>query len=177
MPKPVDEFLEQRKSLDLPVYEATINNFQLYGQLIIPQNDGEPFSASDPQVDFSNGIPRVYIMRITRQYNQHINTINRHRKVTQCLISADDKKAWYLVAAAPSHIHSDLSEPDVLTFKAFRIPGNIGVKLHHGTWHSGPFTDEKSQSFINIELSDTNINDRDVCVLSNSFGIYIKMII
>lgn len=175
----MDRFSEtstgQINIVDIKIADVCSEQFQSYGQLIAAQDDGVPYSEKDANIDLTQGIPRVYIMRINRPYSRLVNTINRHVKVTQCLASTDESRSWVILVARPSHLDIDPTIPDISTLKAFRIPGNIAIKLHHGTWHSGPYTTGKTQNFLNIELSDTNINDRDECLFDRSFGFSIRL--
>jgi ureidoglycolate hydrolase len=46
--------------------------------------------------------------------------------------------------------------PDPDSIRALRIAGALGIKLHRGTWHAGPFFTAPTINFISLELSDTN---------------------
>ncbi|MBU2767952.1 Ureidoglycolate hydrolase [Acidithiobacillus ferrivorans] len=171
-----DASSKQIKIVDIKIADVCPEQFQTYGQLVIAQDDGVPYSEKDAVLDLTQGIPRLYIMRISRPYDRTINTINRHVQVTQCLASTDESRSWVILVARPSHLDIAPLMPDISTLKAFRIPGAIAIKLHHGTWHSGPYTTKKTQNFLNLELSDTNINDRDECLFDRSFGFSIRLI-
>jgi len=68
-------------------------------------------------------------------------------------------KEW-LIAVAPT---KDVPQPKLEEIIALRIPGNCSIKLNQGTWHADPYFDEEFVDFYNLELSDTNINDRYTC--------------
>ena len=54
--------------------------------------------------------------------------------------------------------------------KAFRIPGDVAIKLHRGSWHAGPFFEDDEINFFNLELADTNEVDHQTCYLDQEFG-------
>jgi ureidoglycolate lyase len=62
------------------------------------------------------------------------------------------------------------AEPALEEIKAFRVPGNMAVKLHRGTWHAGPSFAEGEINFINLELADTNEVDHQNSMLAERFG-------
>lgn len=128
-------------------------NFQPYGQVILPADNNKIYDESDAQLNLEKGIPRLYIMRLQgngRQFHQ----ITRHSQCTQCLGSLGGKE-WFMAVAPPS----DNNYPDLSQLKAFKIPGDCFIKLAVGTWHAGPYFDDKCVDFYNLELSDTNLVD------------------
>jgi ureidoglycolate hydrolase len=128
----------------------TPENFQPYGQLITPSEDGKLYDRSDAQLNLANGTPRFYIMRLTER-GRKFHKIMRHLLCTQCLGSLEGKE-WFIAVAPPSP--SD--RPDLDKMAAFRIPGNCFIKLEMGTWHAGPYFEHDAIDFYNLELSDTN---------------------
>jgi ureidoglycolate hydrolase len=154
-----------KRHIQLPVQPISGENFQRFGQLITPTEDGKPFDDDDAQLSLSDGIPRFYIMRLERRGLQ-FSLITRHHRCTQCLGSLEGKD-WLLAVAPPC----DEKCPAIADIKAFRIPGNCFVKLHTGTWHAGPYFEHDAVSFYNLELSDTNVVDHDTCNLSSSYGV------
>ena len=47
--------------------------------------------------------------------------------------------------------------------KAFRINPPAALVLAVGTWHAGPlYKSQVARNFYNLELSDTNVNDRHI---------------
>ena len=74
--------------------------------------------------------------------------------------------------AAPLYGPDDLAAmPDPAGIKAFRISGPVGIKLHRGTWHAGPFFTAPEMDFLNLELSDTNEADHVNCHLARDHGV------
>ncbi|ELS03041.1 ureidoglycolate hydrolase [Xenococcus sp. PCC 7305] len=129
------------------------DNFQPYGQLITPSEDGKPYDQMDAQLELNQGIPRFYIMRLHHR-GRKFHQITRHNLCSQCLGSLEGK-TWYIVVAPPS----ESSQPNIESMTAFRIPGNCFIKLEVGTWHAGPYFDDELVDFYNLELSDTNVVD------------------
>jgi ureidoglycolate hydrolase len=132
----------------------TPENFSDYGQVIFASKDGKSFDSEDAQLVLDKGIPRFYIMRLTKRGNKFYN-ITRHGQCTQCLGSLEGKD--WLIAVCPAN--NSVNEPDLDRMRAFRIPGNCFIKLDVGTWHAGPYFEHDSVDFYNLELSDTNIVD------------------
>ncbi|CAL6301652.1 unnamed protein product [Bathycoccus prasinos] len=70
----------------------------------------------------------------------------------------------YLALATPTWRVEKYPKPSEIN--VFKIPvganqaGKI-IKLNKGTWHAGPFFNEKYMDFINFELRDTNISDHN----------------
>jgi len=144
-------------------------SFAPFGQVIAPGADGAPFGPGDAQLVLSNGTPRLYIMRLSAR-GLAFDRITRHVRVTQCL-AAMGERAW-LLAVAPPLAPDDLAAmPDPATIKAFRISGALGIKLHRGTWHAGPFFDAPTMDFLNLELADTNEADHVNCHLARDHGV------
>jgi ureidoglycolate lyase len=124
-----------------PLHPIPIDSesFAPFGQVIAPGEDGTPFGPGDAQLVLSNGTPRLYIMRL-RSRGLAFDRITRHVRVTQCLAVMGERE--WLLAVAPPLSTDDLSAmPDPATIKAFRVSEPIGIKLHRGTWHAGPFFD------------------------------------
>lgn len=134
----------------IPITES---NFELYGQLITPSPDGKTFDENDAMLNLHNGIPRFYIMRLPHR-GRTFDRITRHNLCTQCLGSLNGKE-WLMAVCPPSVT----PEPDLERLRAFRIPGNCFIKLEVGTWHAGPYFDDREIDFYNLELSNTNVVD------------------
>jgi ureidoglycolate hydrolase len=132
---------------------ATRDAIAPYATLIEPAEDGSPFGAKDAQLDLSNGIPRLYLMKLVGRAPL-IKYIARHNKVTQCLASSTGKD-WFigLAPAGPAPTRDQI--------RVFRIPGGTALALKKGTWHAGPYFSGSSADFFNLELVDTNDNDKD----------------
>ena len=121
------------------------------------------------QLVLSNGTPRLYIMRLSAR-GLAFDRITRHVRVTQCLAAMGERE--WLLAVAPPLAPDDLAAmPDPATIKAFRISGALGIKLHRGTWHAGPFFDAPTMDFLNLELADTNEADHVNCHLARDHGV------
>ena len=133
---------------------VTPENFQRYGQVIWPSEDGKSYDAEDAQLNLKNGTPRFYIMRLHLRGHK-FHTITRHIQCTQCLGSLEGKD-WLIAVAPPNN---EAEQPVLEEIVAFRIPGNCFIKLETGTWHAGPYFEHEFVDFYNLELSDTNISD------------------
>jgi ureidoglycolate hydrolase len=145
----------------------TIDGFAAYGQIIAPQFDGVAFDgAREATLELSAGTPRLYVMRLARN-GVRFGSITRHRVVTQCL-GALGGKDWFLAVAPPDE---NSSTPELAQMRAFHIPGDVLVKLHVGTWHSGPWISHDYADFVNLELVDTNQVDHDTVPLPHHYEI------
>ena len=145
-----------QKNLTLKQISAvsiTPENFQPYGQLILPSPDGKAFDKTDAVLKLDQGIPRFYIMRLEHR-GRTFNQITRHDYCTQCLGSLNGMD-WLMAVCPPSAS----IEPDISRMSAFHIPGNCFIKLEIGTWHAGPYFEHQVVDFYNLELSDTNVVD------------------
>jgi ureidoglycolate hydrolase len=83
--------------------------------------------------------------------------IARHRRVTQCLGSLGGKE--WLIAVAPPGDLCDEARPRIEDIVAFRVPGDLIIKLHVATWHAGPHFVHDDCMFLNLENLDTNQRD------------------
>lgn len=131
----------------------TADNFGRYGQVIFASGDGKLYDENDAQLNLQKGIPRFYIMRLSKK-GRNFHQITRHIQCTQCLGSLEGKD-WLIAVAPPNNSE----QPNLEEMKAFRIPGNCFIKLEMGTWHAGPYFEHEFVEFYNLELSDTNIVD------------------
>ena len=144
--------------------------FRSFGQVIWPQPDDQPFTPQDAQLNLENGTPRFYIMEL-HQRGRRFHKITRHGACTQCLGSLDGRE-WFLGVAPPGKAPN----PDPDDIRVFKIPGNCFVKLEVGTWHAGPYFDDETVSFYNLELTDTNIVDHTTCDLLQTYGIAFEIV-
>ncbi|MGF1600811.1 MAG: ureidoglycolate lyase [Thermosynechococcaceae cyanobacterium] len=138
--------------------------FQPFGQVIFPSSDGVPYGPQDAQLQLSHGIPRFYIMQLEAK-GRHFHTITRHQRCTQCL-GALNGQDWLMAVAPPTE-----GNPEPEKIVAFHIPGNCFINLSAGTWHAGPYFDQATLDFYNLELSDTNITDHETCNLITTYGL------
>lgn len=145
---------------------ATSENFAPFGQLLGESLDGNLYDPqTDAVLDLSQGIPRLYYMKLTGGRPLHADRITRHNHVTQCLGALGADEWFYLMVHAPT--------PDrkiqLHQLQAFAIPPRHFVKLHVGTWHVGPMWSgtDLDRTFINLELSDTNEVDHDTVEFAN----------
>lgn len=148
---------------------TTAPNFAPFGQLIAPSADGTPFGPSDAQLVLNNGTPRLYIMRL-KSRGLAFDRITRHVRVTQCLAAVGGGE-WLLAVAPPLRPDDRAAMPDPASIQAFRISGPVGLKLHRGTWHAGPFFTAPEMDFLNLELADTNETDHVDCHLGRDHGV------
>lgn len=154
----------------IPAQLITAEAFRPFGQLIQASPDGKGFDRDDAQLYLEEGIPRFYIMRLQHR-GRKFHKITRHQQCTQCL-GALEGKEWLIVVAPPGESVS----PDLSDLRAFRIPGNCFIKLEVGTWHAGPYFDDETVDFYNLELSDTNVVDHDTCNLQLDYGAQFEII-
>jgi ureidoglycolate lyase len=150
------------------VHRLSPESFAPFGQVIAPADDGGPLAPNEAQLDLSRGRPRFYIMRLSRR-GLRFREITRHRQVTQCL-AAVGGKSWFIAVAPPGQVDDAKALPALDDIKAFRIPGDVAIKLHRGTWHAGPFFEDDAISFFNLELADTNEADHQTCHLDKQYG-------
>lgn len=148
---------------------ATPEALAPYGTLIQPGEDGTPFGAGDATLELGRGTPRLYIMRLTKR-PLLVRGITRHVRVTQCL-AATMGGSWFVCLGAPKDADVPGATPDPDAIECFRIPGDVALALHRGTWHAGPFFTAETQDFLNLELSDTNETDHHTVRLDETFGI------
>jgi ureidoglycolate hydrolase len=139
--------------------------FRPFGQVVTATKDGKTYDSEDAQLQMDRGIPRFYIMRLHSR-GRKFSRITRHLQCTQCLGSLEGKD-WFIAVAPPS----SASQPDPQDIRAFHIPGNCFIKLELGTWHAGPYFNQETVDFYNLELSDTNMADHDTCNLLNTYGL------
>jgi ureidoglycolate lyase len=158
--------------IDLPVEPITAEKFAPYGTLIASAEDGKCFGPDEAQLELGRGTPRFYVMRLKRR-DHAFSHITRHLLVTQCL-AAVGGKPWLLAVAPPADPDNPGGEPDPMAIRAFSIPGDMAVSLHRATWHAGPFFDEPTQDFFNLELADTNQVDHHNCLLDERFGVHFR---
>jgi ureidoglycolate hydrolase len=136
----------------------TRESFAPFGEIIAPIPNNAPYGEQDVQLALHGPTVRFYVMTVA-QGGRRITQLTRHRNCTQCLGSVEGEP-WWLVVAPPTGADG-VPAPDQV--RLFRIPGDLGVKLHVGTWHAGPLlaTPRSSGLFYNLELHDTNVSDRD----------------
>jgi ureidoglycolate hydrolase len=146
----------------------TPETFAAFGQVIAPTEDGTPFGEQDAALELSRGTPRFYIMALPRR-GLRFKQITRHREVTQCL-AAVGGKSWFIAVAPPGKLEDPKAQPALEEITAFKIPGDVAIKLHRGSWHAGPFFEDDEISFFNLELADTNEVDHQTCHLDQAFG-------
>ncbi len=153
----------------LPLCSIDALAFAPFGQVIPPSTDGTPFGPSDAQLVLNNGTPRLYIMRL-KSRGLAFDRITRHVRVTQCLAAVGGGE-WLLAVAPPLRPDDRAAMPDPASIRAFRISGPVGLKLHRGTWHAGPFFTAPEMDFLNLELADTNETDHVDCHLGRDHGV------
>ncbi|WP_431284786.1 ureidoglycolate lyase [Humitalea sp. 24SJ18S-53] len=157
------------RTIDMIPQTATTAGIAPFGTLILPGEDGAPFGDADAQLALGAGTPRFYIMRLAHR-PMGVVGITRHVKVTQVLASADGQP-WFICLAPPG----DATQPDPASIACFRIPPGVGLALHRGTWHAGPYFQAAQADFFNLELSDTNIDDHHTVRLDQVFGLRLRI--
>ena len=160
------------RTIDLPVDPVTPEAFAPFGTLIEESEDGEPFGKQDATLVLDRGTPRFYVMKLYGR-PMEFRHITRHLCVTQCLASVGGKP-WFIAVAPPDATYDKDAKPDPDRIKAFRIEGNQALMLGRGTWHAGPFFEDESLSFFNLELADTNQVDHHTTVLDKAFGVQFR---
>ena len=131
------------------------------GTLLRPQGDPAVFGPADADLYFAaDGLPRFYVMRIRRR-PPVLKSMTRHYRVSQCLGSADAQPWW--LAMAPSTDSG--CPPAVSSIALIKFQAGEAFKLHPGTWHAGPFVQEQSALFFNLELRTTNEDDHNSLAL------------
>lgn len=172
--KNTDSPSQPTRTVDLPVAPITVEAFAPYGSLLAPEEDGKLFGPDEAQLELTRGTPRFYVLRLKRR-DKAFTHITRHIRVTQCLASVGGKP-WLLAVAPPNDPDNPAGEPEIGAIRAFLVPGDIGVALHRSTWHAGPFFDEPTQDFFNLELADTNQVDHHNCQLDSRFGLRFQFV-
>lgn len=125
-----------------------------FGQVILPADEEDPFGSSDADLCLDQGKIRFWVMKLPYR-NPEVSKLTRHSRCSQCLASAD-AKPWWMLMAPPN---AGQAHPEETAIRLFRIDPGLALKLHVGTWHGGPYFQEPTARFFNLELADTNIND------------------
>lgn len=159
---------------DLPIEPLTTAAFAPFGTAMAATEDGVPFGPGDAQLELSQGRPRFYIMRIPSR-GRVVRQITRHRRVTQVLASVGGLP-WLIAVAPPLDLARPDAEPALEDIRAFRVPGDMAIVLHLGTWHAGPLFDPPEASFFNLELADTNLTDHQSCQLTRRYGTALRLV-
>jgi ureidoglycolate lyase len=155
-------------TIAVPTFPISPASFALFGDVIEARPDGTRFGSDDARLNLSLGTPRFYVMRLPRR-GLTFDRITRHQRVTQCLAAVGDRP-WYLAVAPPNDLTATQAEPTREAIVGFRIPGDVAIKLHVGTWHAGPLFESDEMCFFNLELSDTNEIDHQSSLLAQRFG-------
>ncbi len=161
-------------TLALPIQPLTSEAFAPFGTVIAPTPDGSPFGPADAVLELGNGTPRFYAMTIPGR-GFAVGAITRHLAVTQVLASVGGHD-WVLAVAPPIDLDDEAAVPAVADIAAFRVPGDVAVKLHVGTWHAGPLFEGGEQSFFNLELADTNEVDHHTVDLAERHGVTFQLV-
>lgn len=152
---------------------ATAEAIAPFGTLIEAGEDGTPFGPNDAVLELGRGTPRLYIMRLVHRPLQ-VKGITRHSQVTQCL-AATKGAEWFICLAPPGDPDDAAAKPDPESILCFRIPGDVALALHRGTWHAGPYFTAPEQDFLNLELVDTNVTDHHTVRLDHEFGLVLEI--
>jgi ureidoglycolate hydrolase len=158
--------------VELAVQPITAQAFAPFGTYIEVAEDGKLFGPDEAQLVLDRGTPRFYIMRLHRR-PAGFKHITRHLNVTQCLAAVGGKD-WLIAVAPPNDPDDPDALPDPAAIRAFRVPGNAAIELHRSTWHAGPFFDDPTMDFFNLELADTNQVDHHNCQLDQRFGVVMR---
>jgi ureidoglycolate lyase len=152
-----------------PVFTDTITPeaFEPYGQILTVRPNGATTDLAEQALDLSAGTPRFYLIEIERDLST-FTRITRHRQVTQVLAAVGGGNWWMAVSLGEGQAKDAPRLDDIV---GFEIPGDVGLLLHRGTWHAGPFFPGPSKSFFNLELTDTNTVDHDTSDLADRYGV------
>ena len=152
----------------LPFREFTSEAFAPFGEIVRPVRTGGQAApsgtgaAKDASLVLGGGVPRIWVMQLPN-VGLSFSKIARHRRVTQCLGSMEGKE-WFISVAPPGD-PADSTRPRIEDVAAFRVPGDVIIKLHVGTWHAGPHCIGEVGLFVNLEHADTNQNDNQIVEL------------
>ena len=160
--------------VDLPVAPLTPAAFAPYGTVMAALEDGVPFGPQDAQLDLARGTPRFYVMRLPGR-GLVIRQITRHRQVTQALASVGGHE-WLIAVAPPAQVDVADALPTLADIRAFRVPGDVAVMLHRGTWHAGPLFAGDEAAFFNLELADTNVVDHHTWRFADRGGVALRLL-
>lgn len=166
-------------TVELSIEPLTPQAFAPFGTVMAALEDGVAFGPQDAMLELSRGTPRFYTMRLHNPAAPgealKVRRITRHRAVTQALASVGGHE-WVMAVAPPSEVDTDGAEPALQNIRAFRIPGDVAVMLHRGTWHAGPMFETPEASFFNLELADTNQVDHHTCDLGRRYGTTLRLV-
>ncbi len=160
--------------IPLPIQALTSESFAPFGTVMAALEDGIAFGPQDARLELSRGTPRFYTMRLYNHTGMTVRRITRHRQVTQALASVGGQP-WVVAVAPPRDVDTAGAEPAIADIQAFRIPGDVAVMLHRGTWHAGPLFTTPEASFFNLELADTNVTDHHSCRLDARYGCVLEL--
>lgn len=138
----------------IPILTLTEDAFAPFGAVLSAVPDGEVPRPGERLLDLSRGRPRFYVMSLQNR-PARFAALTRHRSVTQSLAAAGGGE-WMIAVAPPGAVDNPEARPSIEQVAVFRVPGDVAVLLHRGTWHAGPFFESASMSFFNLELDDTN---------------------
>jgi ureidoglycolate hydrolase len=124
----------------LPITPLSAEAFGPFGQLIEAAEDGVSFGDADAQLKLDAGKPRLYIMKLNGR-GLAFTQITRLRQVTQRLASVGGAP-WFIALAPPGNLQNEAAKPRLEDNRAFRVPGDMAIKLDEGTWHAGPFFEQ-----------------------------------
>jgi len=161
------------RTQDLRIEPITAAAFAPYGTLIEAEEDGKLFDSADARLVLDRGTPRFYVMNLHRR-PMEFTSITRHLEVTQCLASVGGKP-WVIAVAPPDRPDDAAGEPDLSQLVAFRVEGHQAIMLGRSTWHAGPFFEDETVAFFNLELADTNQVDHHNCSLERRFGVRYRL--
>ncbi|MFW0783569.1 ureidoglycolate lyase [Gordonia sp. CPCC 206044] len=138
----------------IPIRVLTEETFEPFGAVLPAVPDGDAPRPGERLLDLSRGTPRFYVMSL-HDRPARFTSVTRHRRVTQTLAGVGGAD-WLLAVAPPGDVDDPDTRPMIDDVAVFRVPGDVAVLLHRGTWHAGPFFETTSMSFFNLELDDTN---------------------
>ncbi len=84
-----------------------------------------------------------------------IRYLERHHAMTQTFIPLGNDP--YILTVAPPEADIIDGFPDPSTIRAFKIPGDVSINIHRGTWHEPPFPTTDGQKFLLTSIPSVTI--------------------
>ncbi|MSO64848.1 MAG: hypothetical protein EXQ85_03435 [Alphaproteobacteria bacterium] len=126
--------------VDLPVELCTADSFKPFGQTLGQRTDPPPFQTATVKtwaVDFGiDGRTELLFARFDA-VPMEFTHLERHFAVTQSFFPLGDHPAITVFAAPTAADPRAIPRPEAL--RALLVPGNMGIMMYKGTWHSGRF--------------------------------------
>jgi ureidoglycolate hydrolase len=126
--------------VELPVELCTETSFKPFGQTLGQRAGAPNFQTPTTktwQVDFGiDGLTELLFASFD-PVPMEFTHVERHFAVTQSFFPLGDHPAITVFAAPTANDPKAIPRPEDL--KALLVPGNMGIMMYRGTWHSGRF--------------------------------------